>query len=119
MKEHLLGLLAARQKLDIIQDEQIYLQVKVLKILELMILQGIQKLVREIILIHIQHDLIRKFLLDLVANGLNKVGFTNPYTSIKHQWIKGSNARFFRHGHPSRTCQPVAVAFHEILKAIA
>ncbi len=79
---------AACEELHIVEDQQVYLQVKVLELLELMVLQRVEELRCKVILIDVQHYLARHVVLDLIADGLHEVGFANTYTSVQHQRVE-------------------------------
>ena len=88
MEEHFLRFFTSRKELHIIKDQKINLQIKILKILELVILECVQELIGEIVLINIQHNFARHVVLDLIADSLYKVCLSNTNTSVKHQRIK-------------------------------
>jgi hypothetical protein len=82
VEEHLLCFLAAGEELHVIQYQQVYLQVIVLKLLHLVVLQGVEELRGEIVLINIQGHFARHVVFDLVANGLYEVGLAYPYATV-------------------------------------
>ncbi len=56
------------------------------------------------------------FVLDLVSDGLHKVGFSNANSAIKHQRVKRGNSWFLCDSQSSRTRQAVTITFHEIFE---
>src|SRR5688572_28240159 len=97
MEENFLCFFTACQKLHIIQNQQVNLQVKILEILELVVLQSVEELCCKIVLIDIQHNFIGHVVADLVPDGLNQMGFTHTHATVQHQRVKGRNAGFFCH----------------------
>src|SRR5450432_317330 len=55
---------------------------------------------------------------NFITNGLGKMGFTQPYSSVYYQWIKGVSSRFLRNGFSSPAGYTVTVAFYEYIKSI-
>src|SRR5258708_31534406 len=88
IEKYLLRFFTTRQKLNVIQNEQVYLQVEILKLLHFQILQGVQKLIGKIILVYIKNNFIRHVLFDLISDGLHQVSLAHTHASVKHQRIK-------------------------------
>src|SRR5690606_11201023 len=118
MEEHLLSLLPARKELHVVEYEKIDLQVEVLEVLQLIILQSIQELVGEVVLVDVKDYLIGKVVLNVVADGLNEVCFAHAHSAIQHERIERRHSGFLGHRNARRTCKPITIAFHKIVKCI-
>src|SRR5689334_3046553 len=88
MEKHFLRFFATGKKLHVIENQQIHLKVKILEILNLVILKGIQKLGSKIILINIQNNFSRHVGFYLITDRLHQVRFSNPNASVKHEWVE-------------------------------
>ncbi|EKE18257.1 MAG: hypothetical protein ACD_10C00066G0001 [uncultured bacterium] len=64
---------------------------------------------------HIAHDLLRRFGRDGVADGVNKVSFTQTGTAIDKQWVVG-NAGIVGHLDGSSPGQVVGFADNQVIE---
>src|SRR5690606_38584481 len=91
MEEHLLCPVLTCQKLNIINDQDIDLHVKIREAFNVPILDGIHKLVHKFFRRYIQDELVFQTVFYFISNGLHQMGFTKTYSTIYHQGVEGSD----------------------------
>src|SRR5690606_21244446 len=118
VEEHFLRLLATGEKLYIVKDQQVDLQIEILEILQPVILEGIQKLVREIVLIHVQYHLRRHAVLNLVSDRLYEVCLSYADAAVQHQWVERRDPGLLCHCKAGGTRKAVAIALDKVVESI-
>ena len=118
MEEHFLCSVLARQKLDVIDDQDVYLHVKIGEVLHVAIFDGIHELVHKLFRRHVEHKFFSRSIFYFVANGLHQVGFSQTYPSIYHQGVEGGDSRLACNRKSCRTSESVAIAFDVAYKSI-
>ena len=118
VEKDLLGFLFVGQKLDIVDDEDVDHLVEVYKIIDGVVLDGMDNLVRELFGGNEEDGLVGKLLDHFVADGLCEVCFPQADVSKDDQGVKGGGAGALRDGDTGRAGQPVAVSFDERSESI-
>ncbi|MNV95894.1 hypothetical protein D3C71_1908360 [compost metagenome] len=88
MEKYILGFLFACKIMNIIHNDYIHRLIKINKIINRIIFQGIHELLAELFAGNINHQFIRHVSFYLISNRLSKMSFTQAYASINHQRIK-------------------------------
>lgn len=118
MEEDFLGFLFIGQKLDVIDNEDVNHLVEVDKVIDGIILDGMDDLVREFFGGNEKHGFVGEFLYHFIPDGLGQVGLSESYVSEDNEWIERGGARALGDGDTSRASQPVAIPFNECFEGV-
>jgi len=118
VEEHVLRLLLATEELHIIDDEHIHHLVKVAEVVDRVVSNGVNELVREALRAHVQHCLVRLTVLDLQPNCVREVRLAQSNTAVDEEGVEGGSARLVGHGKTGASCKSVALAFNKVLEGV-
>ena len=118
VEEHILRLLLAAEELHVIHDEDIHELVEVGEVVNAVVADRIDELVRELFGVHIEDRLFRSAVLDLNADGMRQVGLAQSDRAVNQQGIEGRATWLLRHCKSSTARQAVALSLNEVLKAV-
>ena len=118
VEENLLCLLFSGQKLDVINDQYIDQLIKVGKITDGIILNGLNDLVGKFFGTDIQHRLVFALFDNSITDGLSEVRFSKTHISKDEQWIEGCTSGIVSNRFSGRISQAVAIPYDEVFKRI-
>src|SRR5664279_4307521 len=78
----------------------------------------IYELIDEFLGTNVQYHFIMVGPANFITDGLRKMGFTQAYPSVYHQWVERISPRFLRNGFPGPAGYPVTVTLYKYVKSI-
>ena len=118
VEEHVLCLLLAAEKLHIVDDEHVHHLVEVAEVVDRVVPNRVDELVREALGAHVQHCFVRLTVLDLQPNGVRKMRFAQTNSSVDEEGVEGRSARLVGHRESGAARKTVALAFDKVLKGV-
>ena len=118
MKENILRFFLACQIVNIIEDQHIDHLVKMDEIILIVVPDGIDELVGELISSNVKNSFFRKIVFYLKTNRMRQVRFSQSCNTIYKEWVKCSFSGVACNGETCRSGQTVAIAFNEIIERI-
>ena len=117
MEELLHRRLFTRQKLDIVNQQNVNIAVNLLERRTLIVTNRVNEIVRELLRIHVAHPQIRVQILGVVADRVQQVGLTQARTAVDEQRVV-DNAGLLRHRESARVCKAVGLTNHEGVEGV-
>ncbi len=118
MEEDVLCLFLATEELHVVDDQHIHHLVEVAEVVDGVVPNGVDELVREALRTHVEHRLVRLLVLDLQPNGVGEMRFAQTHTSVDQEGIEGCSARFVGHGETCAPRKTVAFTFDEAVERV-
>ena len=117
MEELLHRRLFTRQKLDIVNQQNVNIAVNLLERRTLIVTNRVNEIVRELLRIHVAHPQIRVQILGVVADRVQQVGLTQTRTAVDEQRVV-DNAGLLRHRESARVRKAVGLTNHEGVEGV-
>ena len=109
--------LFTRQKLDIVNQQNIDIAVNLLERRTLIVTNRVNEVIRELLRIHVAHPQIWVKILGVVADRVQQVGLTQPRTAVDEQRIV-DNAGLLRHRESACVRKAVGLTNHEGVEGV-
>jgi hypothetical protein len=118
VEEYILRLLLTSKELYIIDDEHVHQLVELCEVSNGVVLHRFDELLGELLGRNVEDGLVWMVFLDLDADGMHKVRFTEAHPAVDEQRIEGRAAGLLRYGISCTACQSVAVPFDEVVEGV-
>ena len=118
VEEDVLCFLLATEKLHIVDDEHIHHLIEVAEIIDRVVPNSINELMRESLGADIEHRFVRLATFDFQPNGMRQVCFSQTHPSVNKKRIERRPSRFVGHGKTGASCKAVALSFNEVFEGV-
>ena len=115
----LLGFLLSAEKLNVIDNQDIYLTEGMGELSQGVVLDGIYEIVRECLTRQVQNLSTGLKGDNLITDGVSQVGFSQSNFSVNEKWVEAGLARTIGDGHTSAARQPIAICLDEAFKRVS